>query len=156
MLSNTRHRTIAQGFASDESFEEYSERKYQEDKAIMDAAVDAVYEAAKMLAPHLPLIFPYGDGRGGWLMRTLCEEAGLDLDRAVSDKKKNQQLKPSLRTAVMERDAYRCKHCDDHINLSVDHIYPKSKGGSDDMDNLQTLCRSCNSKKGAKVVSHEQ
>jgi len=32
----------------------------------------------------------------------------------------------------------------------VDHIIPKAKGGRDEYDNLQGLCRSCHSKKTAK------
>jgi hypothetical protein len=155
MFGITRHRTVTQEFALDESFEEYSERKSQEDNAIMDAAVDAVYAAAKMLAPHLPLIYHYGNGKGGWLLQTLCDEAGINTSLEPTHKK-SKQLKPSLRRVVMERDAYRCKHCDSHVDLSVDHIHPKSKGGTDDLENLQTLCRSCNSKKGIKVVCHEQ
>lgn len=155
MLNTTRQRTVTQGLASDESFEEYSERQFQEHDALMNAAVDAVYEAAKMLAKHLPLIYHYGDGKGGWLLQTLCEEAGINIAPEPKQKKK-LQLKSAVRRSVMERDAYRCKHCDSHIDLTVDHIHPKSKGGTDHMENLQTLCRSCNSKKGNRVVGHEQ
>lgn len=56
----------------------------------------------------------------------------------------------SLSKAVFERDMYRCKKCGTHLDLSVDHIVPESKGGTLDMDNLQTLCRPCNSRKGAR------
>jgi 5-methylcytosine-specific restriction protein A len=31
--------------------------------------------------------------------------------------------------------------------LSVDHIIPKARGGTNDRDNLQTLCHKCNSGK---------
>ena len=34
-------------------------------------------------------------------------------------------------------------------NLTVDHIVPRSKGGSDHFDNLQLLCGACNSAKGS-------
>lgn len=56
----------------------------------------------------------------------------------------------ALRKAVFERDGYRCKHCNSHIDLCADHIHPESKGGETVLENLQTLCRSCNSKKGVR------
>ena len=34
-------------------------------------------------------------------------------------------------------------------NLTVDHLVPRAKGGSDHLDNLQLLCGACNSMKGA-------
>jgi 5-methylcytosine-specific restriction endonuclease McrA len=35
--------------------------------------------------------------------------------------------------------------------MTKDHILPKSKGGTDDLDNLQTMCHRCNGKKGNKT-----
>lgn len=60
-------------------------------------------------------------------------------------------ISKALRKSVFERDAYRCQHCGDHKDLCADHIHPESKGGQTVLENLQTLCRSCNSKKGTKV-----
>lgn len=36
------------------------------------------------------------------------------------------------------------------ILMTKDHIKPKSLGGTDTLDNYQTMCASCNSKKGNK------
>ncbi len=54
----------------------------------------------------------------------------------------------NVRWAVWKRDDFRCKQCGTRDNLSVDHILAEAKGGTLDMDNLQTLCRPCNSRKG--------
>ena len=52
-----------------------------------------------------------------------------------------------LRLLILQRDAYLCQECYRHKKLTpatdVDHIKPKSAGGTDDPDNLQSLCRSC-------------
>lgn len=61
-----------------------------------------------------------------------------------------QPIPESIRWTVFERDDYTCKHCGSHFYLRVDHIVPESKGGTMDLDNLQTLCNTCNCKKGAR------
>jgi hypothetical protein len=57
----------------------------------------------------------------------------------------------SVRKRVHERDGWRCVECGSAENLTLDHINPWSKGGSDKISNLRTLCGSCNSAKGARV-----
>ncbi|MEC4986672.1 MAG: HNH endonuclease [Oscillatoria sp. PMC 1068.18] len=55
-----------------------------------------------------------------------------------------------VRKYVFERDNYCCKSCQKksyQTILNIDHIVPLAKGGSNDISNLQTLCRSCNQKK---------
>jgi 5-methylcytosine-specific restriction endonuclease McrA len=44
----------------------------------------------------------------------------------------------------------RCARCGASGQLHVDHIYPVKHGGSNELSNLQLLCRTCNLKKGAK------
>ena len=36
--------------------------------------------------------------------------------------------------------------------LTVDHILPRSRGGTDHLDNLQLLCLGCNSSKGNRTM----
>ena len=56
-----------------------------------------------------------------------------------------------LMLALISRDGYKCAMCGAIENLSIDHIVPLSKGGSDDINNLQILCRTHNSSKSDKL-----
>lgn len=52
----------------------------------------------------------------------------------------------TIRYQVLTRDR-RCVLCGEdgsEHRLEVDHIVPRSKGGTNDLENLQTLCRRCN------------
>jgi len=49
---------------------------------------------------------------------------------------------------ILERDGYGCHICSSTDHLQIDHKHPVSKGGNNDIGNLQLLCRSCNASKG--------
>lgn len=50
------------------------------------------------------------------------------------------------------RDGFRCANCDNAgSDLQIDHIIPVSKGGTNEIENLQLLCRKCNIVKGART-----
>lgn len=64
-------------------------------------------------------------------------------------------IRAGLWWSVLARDNWTCCSCgrsskDEGIILEVDHIVPRSKGGSNDMGNLQTLCKKCNIGKSNK------
>jgi 5-methylcytosine-specific restriction endonuclease McrA len=52
---------------------------------------------------------------------------------------------------IFIRDKFKCAYCGqtfDREKLTVDHVYPKSKGGKSTWDNLVTACILCNRIKG--------
>ena len=53
----------------------------------------------------------------------------------------------ALRQKALRRDNFRCVLCQTPGRLEVDHIIPKAKGGTDNLTNLQTLCRGCHIQK---------
>lgn len=58
-------------------------------------------------------------------------------------------LPRSVRTEALRRHGWRCAGCGigpgDGVSLQVDHVVPKSRGGTDDQTNLQPLCAGPNS-----------
>jgi hypothetical protein len=51
---------------------------------------------------------------------------------------------------VWDRDGWQCVRCGEHRWLTVDHIIPVHRGGTEHLDNKQTLCGPCNSRKGTR------
>ncbi|MBI5191440.1 MAG: HNH endonuclease [Nitrospirae bacterium] len=90
------------------------------------------------------LLSQYKSGTISWEAispdKTSCE-----LDSPTFQARK--PLKQSLRFEVMKKDNNKCVKCGNSppdCVLHVDHIIPLSKGGTDDINNLQTLCSDCN------------
>ena len=119
-----------------------------------DAYVAVQRLAAELAEAAIP-IQRMGDGNCGSVIKYVMQaliDRGLYIDPATRPKSAPMKkiIGAGLRTKVFERDAYRCVHCATHMDLCVDHIQPESKGGTLAFENLQTLCRSCNSTKGVK------
>lgn len=59
------------------------------------------------------------------------------------------------RKNVLIRDKYTCQYCGDDYapeELTIDHIIPKSRGGSTKWDNVVACCKKCNNQKGHKTL----
>lgn len=77
--------------------------------------------------PTLKPVENYGQGRGGRPWRRIKKQ-------------------------VHERDQWICCRCGMiTMNLECDHIVNKAQGGTDDLENLQSLCKKCHDEK-----SHEE
>lgn len=47
-----------------------------------------------------------------------------------------------------------CLSCGSDGPLTKDHVIPVTLGGKNTIDNLQPLCQTCNSRKGAKIIDY--
>jgi len=63
---------------------------------------------------------------------------------------RKKHIQSDLRWQVWGRDNFTCQECGSRKCLTIDHIFPESKGGKTELNNLQTLCKKCNNKKGVK------
>lgn len=73
-------------------------------------------------------------------LRVFCEKGC----KCVSCKREGKKLILGEGRGSLHWDVY----CEDGVPMTVDHIHPRSKGGSDHLDNLQPMCAYCNFKKG--------
>ncbi len=56
----------------------------------------------------------------------------------------------STRKFVFQRDRFTCQYCAQQFKeseLTLDHIFPRSRGGDNDSTNLVTACKACNNRK---------
>lgn len=77
-------------------------------------------------------------------------------DRRRAREKNAPRIEAVDRLAVVQRDKSTCYLCLRLLNsdqIALDHVIPLSRGGSHTADNLRVACRSCNSRKGTKLLS---
>ncbi len=64
--------------------------------------------------------------------------------------------RPTTRLAIYLRDGLACAYCgasiEDGAQLSLDHLIPHSRGGTNASTNLVTSCRRCNCARGNRSV----
>ena len=67
-----------------------------------------------------------------------------ELKNEIGRASRRRCIPRAVRDQVFLRDGRACLACGARSDLQIDHVNPVSLGGSDDPDNLQTLCGSCN------------
>ena len=66
--------------------------------------------------------------------------------------RRRKSFSPELKKEIFKGQAGKCMYCGrkPRIDLmDIDHKNPMAKGGSDQNRNLQLICRTCNTRKGA-------
>jgi site-specific DNA-methyltransferase (adenine-specific) len=76
-----------------------------------------------------------------------------DIPKRKQDVKRTKNIKHTL-YGEQEGKCSGCRQRFDYRNMTIDHIIPRSKGGTDDDTNLQLLCGACNSTKGDREQSY--
>lgn len=62
-----------------------------------------------------------------------------------------RSIPKSVKKDVLRRDNYQCQNCGSQYNLEIDHIFPFSRGGGHEPENLQVLCKQCNLSKSDSI-----
>jgi 5-methylcytosine-specific restriction endonuclease McrA len=68
-----------------------------------------------------------------------------------------RNVPPLTNQALFRRDLNMCLYCGGEFldrDLTRDHVLPRSRGGSDEWDNVVAACRRCNHRKGNRLA-HE-
>ena len=56
------------------------------------------------------------------------------------------------RRNILKRDGHKCAYCGRaDLPLTIDHIFPRSRGGDDSWENLVAACLPCNNRKGDRT-----
>ena len=75
--------------------------------------------------------------------------------QTITDKeieKRSRRISAEVKSAVFERDDGKCVKCGSSENIEFDHDIPFSKGGSNEVGNIQILCVKCNRQKSNKIM----
>ena len=61
----------------------------------------------------------------------------------------HRKVSPAMKKMVASSQKWTCKDCNQILDFTyeIDHIKPLYKGGTNEMNNLQALCRNCHGKK---------
>lgn len=92
----------------------------------------------------------------GWHNHRCDEEIGkFRKKQSALENLRNRDEYRRYRAIVLARDGEICAYCGaSNVPLQLDHIIPRSRGGSDSPENLTPACKPCNTSKGAKTL-HE-
>ena len=93
------------------------------------------------------------DGSGAWLH---AEHLALEVPsviklRSVVRVVRNREV-PISRRGVFARDEHRCQYCGERAE-TLDHVVPRSRGGTHTWDNVGAACRPCNVRKADRLLS---
>lgn len=89
------------------------------------------------------------------LLRSASEAINVpSVIRLLEYRRIPSQTRSLSRKNILARDRYTCQYCDRGCavgELTLDHVLPRSRGGSSSWENLVAACRRCNNRKGDRL-----
>jgi 5-methylcytosine-specific restriction endonuclease McrA len=89
----------------------------------------------------------------GWVVRS--PNLVLHVPEQIRMKSGNAErlwkVPPVNRREVFRRDQHTCQYCGSTKRLTLDHVLPRSKGGTHTWDNVVAACERCNCVKGDRT-----
>lgn len=84
-----------------------------------------------------------------------CIETHMRAYEVSGSSLRRKNIDKNLKNKIFARDNFKCTRCgkDIPLDLTIDHIFPVSMGGTNAEKNLRTLCKHCNS---ARPVAGEE
>lgn len=127
-------------------------------RQIVPERIWRVYPSGKVVGPMSPVVRDWGTAEGirpcGFVHRRkgnracfVCRELS---DYAAQARRDFDARRGKLNLLIAQRDGVFCRECGetDVEQITLDHVVPLNRRGTNDPDNLQFLCRSCNCRKG--------
>jgi 5-methylcytosine-specific restriction endonuclease McrA len=108
---------------------------------------------ALLLSGHAECLDFYSDRH--WEVRSpsLVLQVPEHIRLTITNPERLWKVPPVNRREVLKRDHHVCQYCGSTRHLTLDHLIPRSKGGTHTWDNVVTACTTCNSKKGDRLLS---
>lgn len=144
------------------SAKERIKKEYLEDKKSQEEIGDKFNVSAGMISHLLGELDCEIRTRQDYIKKSKkkCEYCGVEYTGSARQKYCSKKCRRLAGVnvdyfSVFYRDGFRCRYCGktpaDGIRMTVDHVYPQSKGGTNQKVNLVTACQHCNSHKSDDI-----
>ncbi len=106
----------------------------------------SIYKAFLLIYTHKAELVSQGDGPLRSVSKAYPMPSIIRLNKYI-----NMPFRGGVvlnRHNIFKRDGHSCQYCGNTRNLTLDHVWPRSRGGKTSWENLVTACKGCNNRKG--------
>lgn len=88
-----------------------------------------------------------------WAVRSpsLTLQVPEQIRLTFSNPERHWKVPPVNRREILRRDNHTCQYCGSLKNLTLDHVLPRSRGGTHTWNNVVIACAPCNGRKGNRT-----